>query len=550
MNNDNLLSDSVLLSDEFERKDYHLSVIREIAAELGGIRHPKQILDSFLMSAQGGVGARGGFIFFTGDNYLVCRGIDKIEDEYINALVREASDQIFDKPERFPCFIDISLIAAFLTEKCSVNMVLLCPIEDSRLVLLGLTQAMHGKEYYSDDRQLLLGIASIFQISLNSALFSTRVELLNSQLQKQNIDLDRQVFHLNALRDLSIEAGQAVNVDTVLAAFLPTLLGRFSRHQGLVVIYDRLNGATHLKSMGIEPEPALSEALQVDRLLFLCLAGVQNKHIQPLQVEPVVQTEKLSAVIEGFEPETGFLFLVKEQMYGALLLGSPLEERRLSEQERELLFASVAQSVLHIKNADSFATILGLNENLAEQNEALRKTIDELTTAKHRINALEAAARRIAQIVNRNAERLMQVRPLDFALIIGISMVLGLIFNIQSPRGIPVLPIARPDMVQSISLSDAKKIVEQENPLLVDARPREFYEISHAKGAINVPPSLFDTIYTMNFANEDPERPLVIYGRSFSRLYDEDVARKFFNHDHERIYLVEERLDRIYELLD
>ncbi len=157
---------------------------------------------------------------------------------------------------------------------------------------------------------------------------------------------------------------------------------------------------------------------------------------------------------------------------------------------------------------------------------------------------------RIAQIVNRNAERLMQVRPLDFALIIGISMVLGLIFNIQSPRGIPVLPIARPDMVQSISLSDAKKIVEQENPLLVDARPREFYEISHAKGAINVPPSLFDTIYTMNFANEDPERPLVIYGRSFSRLYDEDVARKFFNHDHERIYLVEERLDRIYELLD
>ncbi|MBF0411352.1 MAG: hypothetical protein HQK70_01410 [Desulfamplus sp.] len=537
--------ENCLITENFERKDYHLSVIRETAAQLSCVRHPKQILESFLMSAQGGVGALGGFALLTGENNiggstLLCRGIDTIQDQYINDLINQVSDCIINKSDSSPFFIQNSTFILLLA----------CPIEDGRLVLMGLTQAMHGKEYDSDDRQLLMSIASLFQISLNSALFSTRVELLNAQLQKQNIDLDRQVFHLNALRELSLEAGQALNVESVLSAFLPTLLGRFSRYQGIVAVYNRETGAIYLKSMGIEPEPVINDSSQVDRMLFLTLAGVQNKHIQPLQVEPLIQMEQISSIIQGFVPESGFLFLVKEQMYGALLLGSPLEDRKLSEQEQELLFASVAQSVLHIKNADSFDTIVNLNRDLAKQNEALRQTIDELTNAQKRISALEAAAKRIAHIITRKADRLMHVRPLDFVLIIGISIIIGLIFNLQSPKGIPIMPIPRPDLVKSISVEAAKKMIETESisPLLIDARPREFYDISHAKGAINVPPYLFDSIYPISFANEDAERPLIIYGRSFSRLYDEDVARKFFNYDHEKIYLVEDNFERISTL--
>ncbi|MBF0210535.1 MAG: hypothetical protein HQK68_06585 [Desulfamplus sp.] len=525
--------------DELDRKRYHLSIIKEIALEICGVRYPRQILDTFLMSAQGGVGAKGGFIFFSGDKYSVYRGVKEIEDKYLDALIKEASDHIIDKSERLPFF---------LNRAEELTLLLVSPIEDNRLVLLGLSDAMHGKGYDSDDLELLTTIAALFQISLNSSLFSTRVELLNSELQKQNIELDRQVFHLNALRELSIEAGQAFDVDSILSSFLPTLLGRFSRHQGLVLIYNRKSGKTHFKSMGIEPKPPIDNSIEADQLLFIALAGVDNKHIQPLQVEPILEMEPISSAIDGFVAESGFMFLVKEQMYGVLLLGKQLEDRKFSEQEQELLFASVAQSVLYIKNADSFATIIKLNQELEEQNEALRNTIEELTTAKRKITILETAARRIAKIVNRNAQRLMQVRPLDFALIIGISMVIGLIFNFQSPKGIPIMPIPRPELVKSISADGAKKIIESQNPLLIDARPREFYEIEHAKGAINVPPSLFDVIYPMNFNSQDPERPIIIYGRSFSRLYDEDVARKFFNYDHENIYLIEDLLDNIYTL--
>ncbi len=539
------MDNNLLIAESFERKDYHLSVIRQASAELSSVRHPKQILESFLMAAQGGVGALGGFAFLTGgsnigEKNIVCRGIEN-KDDYIDTLINELEKHIDSKLAIYPFFIQSSIFTILLVS----------PIEDGRFAFMGLINAIHGREYDTYDRQLLLSIASIFQLSLNSALFSTRVELLNSQLQKNNIELDRQVFHLNALRELSLEMGQATDTDTVLAAFLPTLLGRFSRHQGVVVVYNRETGIIHIKSMGVVPPPPINDSSMVDRLLFLSLAGVQNKHIHPLQVEPLIQIDQLSSIIEGFIPESGFMFLVKEQMYGLLLLGAPLEDCKLSEQEQELLFASVTQSLLHIKNSDSFSTIVNLNSDLAKQNEALRKTISELTNAQKQISTLEAAAKRIAQIINRKADKIMQLRPLDFVLIIGISIIIGLIFNLQSPKGIPIIPIPRPDLIKTISIEEARNLITSESlsPILIDARPREFYELSNIKDSVNLPPSLFDSIYPINFANEDPERPLIIYGRSFSRLYDEEVARKFVSYDHENIYLViEENFDRIYTL--
>jgi hypothetical protein len=516
-----------------DRKDYHLAVIRETAAELGHVRHPGRILASFLMSAQGGLGALGGFAALTDRaseiTHLIVRGEEKISREEVRLLIKAATDPVKAEPSAFFISMDGSLLQGFA-------LILACPLEDDRLAFLGIAPAMHGRDYDPDDRQLLISLSSLFQISLNSALFSTRVELLNTELEKRNTELDRQVFYLNGLKELSMEAGESVDVEKFLSAFLPTLLGRFSRSQGMVVLHNRADSAIWLKTMGIEPEPALA-ALPVDRLLFLCLAGMENKHIQPLQAEPVVQMEPLFPLVPGFAPESAFLFLVKDQMYGAILLGPPLEDRKFSDPEKELLSAFVAQSVLHLKNADSFAAIVALNRNLAEQNQALRDTIDELTRAQQRISVLETAARQIARVVSHNAERIMQVRLLDFILIIGISIVLGVLFNLQNPKGLSFFPLPKPKEAQIVTAPEAARLLSQEKALLIDARPREFFELSHAPGAINVQPSLFDALYTANFNAEDPERPLIIYGRTVSRLYDEMTARKFINRDHEEVHL-------------
>lgn len=523
------------LPHEGDRKHYHLAVIRETAAELGGVRHPGHILESFLMSAQGGLGGLGGFAALTDGTseviLAIVRGEGKVTHEEIKRLINAANDPARDGTGPSAFFIpqEISLPPG-------IALTLACPLEDGRLAFLGLAPAMHGRDYDPDDRQLLMSLSSLFQISLNSALFSTRVELLNSELEKQNMELDRQVFYLNGLKELSMETGESVDVEKFLAAFLPTLLGRFSRSRGMVALYDRTTGAAWLKTMGIEPEPTLA-SLPMDRLLFLCLAGARNKHIQPLQAEPVVQMEPLFPLMPGFSPESAFLFLVREQMYGAVLLGAPLEDRRFSDSEKELLSAFVAQSVLHLKNADSFAAIVALNQSLAEQNQTLRDTIDELTRAEHRISSLEKTARRITRMVTHNAERLIQVRLLDFILMIGISIVLGALFNFQNPKGLSFFPLPRPEEAKIVMAPEAVQLLAQGKALLIDARPREFYELGHAQGAVNVPPALFDALYMANFNDKDPERPLIIYGRSVSRLYDEMTARRFINRDHEEVYL-------------
>ena len=42
---------------EIERARYQFQILSDTAAELSGARHPHKILESFLLSAQGGVGA-------------------------------------------------------------------------------------------------------------------------------------------------------------------------------------------------------------------------------------------------------------------------------------------------------------------------------------------------------------------------------------------------------------------------------------------------------------------------------------------------------------
>jgi hypothetical protein len=143
--------------------------------------------------------------------------------------------------------------------------------------------------------------------------------------------------------------------------------------------------------------------------------------------------------------------------------------------EDGLLQAFVAQGVLHLKNADSFATIMSLNADLARQNEELRRTIDDLTRARDQISMLEAAGRRIAGIVHSKAESLARVRLLDFMLIIVLSLGMALAFNEQNPRGIALVEPAGPE-VPFVTLEQALALMANEDALLVDARPREFFE--------------------------------------------------------------------------
>lgn len=522
------------IAGDADRARYQFQILFETAAELSGARHPHKILELFLLSAQGGVGARGGFAAILGQHefQLMTRSSlsSNLTPEYARVL-REHLDALGD--ERKSSFFVPSLQGDLCPGKC--ELLLVCPLDDGQDGVLGLEGSLAGRLYDEDDRQLVAGLGTLFQTSLRFSLYATRVELLNAELTKQNDTLDRQIYHLSALRDLS---GEILRLDMhdVMSTFLLSLLGHFARPQGLLVLQDRLSGQIHESSGGLDARPPLNDQ-DAGRLFYLCLAGVRDKHLQPLQVEPVEDMAWLSGMELGFLPERGYLFMLRENLYGALLLGQSLGEQAAAEDG--LLQAFVSQGVLHLKNADSFATIMSLNADLESQNEKLRRTIDDLTRARDQISMLEAAGRRIAGIVHSKAESLARVRLVDFLLIIVLSLGMALAFNEQNPRGITLIEPPGPE-IEFVTLEQALELLESEDALLVDARPREFFEREHAQNAVNVPAQLFDLVYMMQLSAEDPERPVVVFGRSVSRRYDQIVAAKFLGRDHERVYIVKD----------
>ena len=132
------------------------------------------------------------------------------------------------------------------------------------------------------------------------------------------------------------------------------------------------------------------------------------------------------------------------------------------------------------------------------------------------------------EIIKQEADviiRSSRVAWYDFVLVIGISVLLAITFNISNPNGIPFVPV-RPDPAPSISAVAAMEDYRQGQTLIVDAMPDNFYQQRHIKGAINMTMALFDFVYLMSFSEGDKDKKIVVYGNTISRPYDLEIADK------------------------
>ncbi len=125
----------------------------------------------------------------------------------------------------------------------------------------------------------------------------------------------------------------------------------------------------------------------------------------------------------------------------------------------------------------------------------------------------------------------------DFVFIGIVVLFFATIFNLSNPNRISVLPrFFDQDEIPKVNVENAKKKFDEGETIFVDARPSNFYDKSHIKGAINLPLPSFAINY-MYMASEDPEKAIVVYGRSIGAQYDEEVARQLelFGHDNVEI---------------
>ena len=152
-----------------DRARYQFQILFDTASELSDARSPHRILEAFLLSAQGGVGARGGFAAILGQDgfQLMTRSsLSKaLTPEYARVL-REHLDALGD--ERKSSFFVPSLQGDLCPGKC--ELLLVCPLDDGQDGVLGLEQGLSGRPYDDNDRQLVAGLGTLFPTSLRFSL--------------------------------------------------------------------------------------------------------------------------------------------------------------------------------------------------------------------------------------------------------------------------------------------------------------------------------------------------------------------------------------------
>ncbi len=126
--------------------------------------------------------------------------------------------------------------------------------------------------------------------------------------------------------------------------------------------------------------------------------------------------------------------------------------------------------------------------------------------------------------------KLRQISWFDYLLMMGLSLVLALVFNIYNDNKIPLIHGWGQSGVPEITLSQAQQDLQNNQAIFVDARKSAFFDQEHIKGAQNLPVILFDLMYPMfNFTlDQTPgakDKTLIVYGGTISRRMDVDLAR-------------------------
>ncbi len=139
--------------------------------------------------------------------------------------------------------------------------------------------------------------------------------------------------------------------------------------------------------------------------------------------------------------------------------------------------------------------------------------------------------------LQRQAPRLS---PFDFILLIGVSLVIAFLFNGSNPNGISLLPTL-PDRkaISPISAAQAMEEIKKGGTVMVDAGPEGFYQRKHVQGAINVPLALSDILYEVTFQEDQKGKKVIVYGGTFSKRYDWELASKLLRRGHKDVKVLE-----------
>jgi putative oxidoreductase len=192
---------------------------------------------------------------------------------------------------------------------------------------------------------------------------------------------------------------------------------------------------------------------------------------------------------------------------------------------------AMEESVLLEIGKEEFDTVLDQNPRLARQ--IINSLAQWLVDGDQRLEK-----ETVHQV------KMREVSWFDFLLILGLSLVLSLVFNIYNDNQIPLVYRANKVAgVEEIPLKKAVELYNNNQAIFVDARKSNFFEQAHIKGSMNLPLIFFDLQYPMfqfmlNEKKVTQDEPLIVYGGTTSRRFDMELANLLAEKNHRKVYIL------------
>jgi len=218
------------------------------------------------------------------------------------------------------------------------------------------------------------------------------------QAEEVRAELDRRIFHLRTLYDVSKDMYGSVEVDAILRNFLLMCMGNFGVVTGFIMLTN-------------------VEFVEIERCIVL---GIQDA--DPLSIRMNWQKilnqkglyESMTA-IKGMSNSESFLspitltlpFVMDENSVALLGLSAKLAGDAYSQGDKELLYTLLNNLSVAVKNAKSFEEIQRLNGDLEERNMELRKTLQELKESLRKIEILEKVKANLCKFIPTTVSRLI-----------------------------------------------------------------------------------------------------------------------------------------------
>jgi class 3 adenylate cyclase len=229
-------------------------------------------------------------------------------------------------------------------------------------------------------------------------------QLRNSLLQAERIqtELDRRVYYLKTLYDVSKDIFGSVDYEPILKNFLMMTMGNFGVAEGFILTVDVPSR---------EISGFVSVGFQADDISLLRTGGSEILLSADLVKSMQNETDLKTCGLLPAAMICAFSFDVDTDCTGLMGLGAKLIGEPYNRDDEELLDTLVNNLVVALKNARSFEEIKSLNQDLQEKNIQLETALSQLQASMRKVEILESIKENLSKFVPVTVSRMIEKSP-------------------------------------------------------------------------------------------------------------------------------------------